>query len=72
MAFKIECVIECNNHLGEGPIWDVEEECLYWVDGTGQRVEKPSIWRMNPKTGKIFVQGFEREGEATSPLSINL
>ena len=53
MAFKIECVIECNNHLGEGPIWDVEEECLYWVDGTGQRVEKPSIWRMNPKTGKI-------------------
>ncbi len=27
---------------------------------------------MNPKTGKIFVQGFEREGVATSPLSINL
>lgn len=27
---------------------------------------------MNPHTGKIFVQGFEREGEATAPLSITL
>ena len=53
MAFKIECILECNNHLGEGPVWDVEEGCLYWVDGTGRRVGKPSIWRMNPKTGKV-------------------
>ena len=53
MAFKIECIIECNNHLGEGPIWDVQEGCLYWVDGTGCRVGKPSIWRMDPKTRKV-------------------
>ncbi len=34
-------------------MWDVEEGRLYWVDGTGRRVNKPSIWRMDPKTGKV-------------------
>jgi len=53
MTFKIECVLACENHLGEGPVWDVEEGRLYWVDGTGRRVGKPAIWRMDPKTGKV-------------------
>jgi L-arabinonolactonase len=48
---KIECVLECGNHLGEGPVWDVEEGCLYWLDGTGRRVGNPSIWRLDPRTG---------------------
>ena len=50
---KIECVLQCENHLGEGPVWDVEEDRLYWVDGTGRRVGKPSIWRLDPATGKV-------------------
>jgi len=37
MSFMIECVVECGNHLGEGPVWDAEERRLYWVDGTGRR-----------------------------------
>jgi sugar lactone lactonase YvrE len=53
MTIKIECVLQCENLLGEGPVWDVEEGRLYWVDGTGRRVNKPSIWRMDPKTGKV-------------------
>jgi sugar lactone lactonase YvrE len=53
MTIKIECVLQCENHLGEGPVWDVEEGRLYWVDGTGRRVGKPAIWRMDPKTGKV-------------------
>jgi L-arabinonolactonase len=48
---KIECVLECGNHLGEGPVWDVEEGGLYWLDGTGRRVGNPSIWRLDPRTG---------------------
>ena len=48
MPYRIECVLECANHLGEGPIWDVEEGRLYWVDGTGRRVGNPSIWRLDP------------------------
>ena len=51
MPIRIECVLECGNHLGEGPVWDVDEGCLYWVDGTGRRVGNPSIWRMDPRTG---------------------
>jgi sugar lactone lactonase YvrE len=50
---KSECVLQCENHLGEGPVWDVEEGRLYWVDGTGRRVGRPSIWRLDPATGKV-------------------
>ena len=53
MTIAIECLLECGNHLGEGPLWDVEEGCLYWVDGTGRRVGNPSIWRWRPRTGKV-------------------
>jgi L-arabinonolactonase len=53
MPLRIECVLQCGNHLGEGPVWDVEEGRLYWVDGTGRRVGKPSIWRLDPRSGKV-------------------
>ena len=53
MSVKIECILECDNHLGEGPVWDVEEGRLYWVDGTGPRVGKKAVWWMDPKTGKV-------------------
>ena len=52
MHYTIECVAADANELGEGPIWDVEDGLLYWVDGTGRRVGKPSIWRLNPRTGE--------------------
>jgi sugar lactone lactonase YvrE len=52
VTIRIECVQQCENHLGEGPVWDVEEGCLYWVDGTGRRVGNPSLWRLDPRTGK--------------------
>ena len=51
MNYQIECVVPCTNHLGEGPIWDAEEAVLYWVDGTGNRVGNPSIWRYDPRSG---------------------
>lgn len=53
MTIKIECVLQCENYLGEGPVWDAREGLLYWVDGTGRRVGKPSLWRMNPRNGKV-------------------
>ena len=51
-AYTIECVLDCHNHLGEGPVWDTEEGLLYWLDCTGKRVNQPTVWRMNPRTGE--------------------
>ena len=51
--YSIECILRCDNHLGESPIWDVEDGLFYWVDGTGRRVGKPSIWRLDPRSGKV-------------------
>ena len=53
MNYQIECVLSVENHLGEGPIWDIEEGALYWVDGTGRRVDKPALWRFDPGTKKL-------------------
>ena len=53
MGYSIECVLECGNHLGESPIWDVQEGRLYWVDGTGRRVGNPALWRLDPRSGKV-------------------
>lgn len=53
MTVRIECVVSCQNHLGESPIWDSETGRLYWVDGTGPRVGNPSIWRFDPASGKV-------------------
>ena len=32
--------VDCANTLGEGPVWDVAEQRLYWLDSMG-----PQIWR---------------------------
>lgn len=53
MTVRIECVLQCENLVGESPIWDVEERRLYWVDSTGRRVGKPALWRLDPRTGKV-------------------
>jgi L-arabinonolactonase len=52
MGYSIECLLSCENHLGEGPVWDVDEGCLYWVDSTGRRVGKPALWRLDPHSMK--------------------
>jgi L-arabinonolactonase len=51
--FVVEQIVPCANHLGEGPVWDVEQQSLYWVDSTGRRVGQPGIWKLDPRTGKI-------------------
>jgi L-arabinonolactonase len=51
MKYSIECLVADSNELGEGPVWDEVSGCLYWVDGTGRRVGKPSIWRLDTRTG---------------------
>lgn len=37
---KLENVVKSQSKLGEGPLWSVEEQSLYWVDIHSQRVER--------------------------------
>lgn len=60
-TFTIECLIQCENHLGEGPVWDVETQTLFWVDSTGPRVGKDAIWRFDPATGDVQSWPLERD-----------
>ena len=53
MPYRIENILACQNHLGEGPVWDTETGVLWWLDGTGRRVGNPSIWRLDPRTDKV-------------------
>ena len=61
MSLRIECVVDCQNHLGESPIWDPVDGLLYWVDGTGPRVGNPSIWRLDPRTGAVETWRTEKD-----------
>ena len=44
---KVQCVLDCQDKLGEGVIWDSAEKVLWWVD-----VLMPSaIHRLDPNSG---------------------
>jgi L-arabinonolactonase len=60
-SFSIECVLQCNNHLGEGPVWDSGGGLLYWLDCTGNRVGRPTVWRLNPRTGQTRNWSIDQE-----------
>ena len=53
MTYKIEQIVDCENYLGESPVWDVESGLFYWVDSTGRRKGKENIFRLDPRTGKV-------------------
>ena len=31
-------IVDADNHLGEGPLWDVKEQRLYWIDSTAAEI----------------------------------
>jgi L-arabinonolactonase len=35
---RIELLIDARAELGEGPLWDVAEQRLYWIDSLGAKV----------------------------------
>ncbi len=43
---EADCVLDCRNRLGEGPIWSIEEQALYWVD-----IVAPAVHRFRPSDG---------------------
>jgi len=43
---RIERVLDCKAAIGEGAVWSVEEQVLYWVD-----IPRPTLNRFDPITG---------------------
>ena len=35
---EIRHIVDCKNYLGEGPLWDVEEQRLYWIDSCAAEI----------------------------------
>ncbi len=52
----VECLVECANILGEGPIWHPREKALYWCDNL-----KPSVQRYDPATGEATVWPLDKQ-----------
>jgi len=46
MEYHVEKLAAENALVGEGPVWDIESQSLYWVDIQGGR-----FWNYNPSTG---------------------
>jgi L-arabinonolactonase len=44
---EVECIADCQNILGEGVAWSVDDQKLYWVD-----IEKSQLWCYDPETGQ--------------------
>src|SRR3954449_3605134 len=37
---RIELLVDARDDLGEGPLWDVDEQRLYWIDSHGKAVHR--------------------------------
>src|SRR5262245_37373363 len=35
---EIKAIVDCKTVLGEGPLWDVAEQKLYWIDRLGDKI----------------------------------
>lgn len=59
---RIEVVNDGRDQLGEGPLWDVETETLYWIDSHGQAVfrhrpgERPERWALPERIGSMALR----------------
>lgn len=47
MSTEVELLIDARNGVGESPVWDVQRQCLFWVDIPGR-----ALWCWNAATGQ--------------------
>ncbi len=60
---NIEIVVDVKTTLGEGPLWDAEQERLYWIDSFDGRVFRATMdgrelraWDVPQKIGSIAIR----------------
>ena len=50
---RIEVLVDVKTILGEGPLWDVEQQRLYWIDSYGAAVHRADLKGGDRKTWKV-------------------
>src|SRR5215813_15233038 len=70
---RIEVLVDVKTILGEGPLWDVEEQRLYWIDSFGGNVFRCTAdgreiraWDVPQKIGSMALR---RKGGALLSLA---
>jgi sugar lactone lactonase YvrE len=60
---RIEVVVDVKTTLGEGPLWDAEQERLYWIDSFDGRVFRSTAagheircWDVPQKIGSMALR----------------
>jgi L-arabinonolactonase len=60
---RIELLIDAHAELGEGPLWDVAEQRLFWIDSLGARVHScdadggaPRSWEVPEHIGSLALR----------------
>ena len=66
-APDIRVLVDCKTILGEGPLWDVQAQRLFWIDSFGSRVFRSTAEGSEIKTwdvpGKIGSMALRQNGE---------
>ena len=69
---EIRPIVDCKTSLGEGPLWDVEDQKIYWIDSLGNKVFRANadgsaveVWDVPSKIGSMAIR---RNGEAILSL----
>ena len=60
---KIDQLVDCKTILGEGPVWDVQEQRLYWIDSLGRSFhrcdaqgEEHRVWTLPSEIGSMALR----------------
>ena len=64
--YELEHILSAQNILGEGPLWNVEEQALYWVDLKGYTLHRlwpatqtHEVFDMGVRVGALAFRAFE-------------
>lgn len=59
----VKPIVDCNTSLGEGPLWDVREQKIYWLDSLGNKVFRANAdgsgvekWDLPQKVGSMALR----------------
>src|SRR5271170_3892013 len=69
---EVKAIVDCKTLLGEGPLWDVQEQRIYWIDSRGKKIfraradgSEVETWDVPSEIGSLALR---RQGGAVLAL----